>query len=619
MLGMRSPLYLQWLYHATQLNELPKGLQVVNTGSTPTYKSFDYVYWNIEGANLGFQSQTLYYDYETLKKYNNNIRKGAKIFIGVEEFKFFVDVYDNESADHKYYLWLDSNQILTYDRKTAWLIKHAPVILHPEFILKGIKRLAKGLLVAIKKHLNHDNNFGHKSSIYTEEDDIMWSKKYADSWNKEFGWECEQKITSKQAQVIAINEKRLSEMIDYCIESGWKPYLIVLPFSPNLTKLLSETILQDGLWKPLERISKEKKIPLLNYYYDKRFADYRLYSDALTFNEAGRRLFNRIIQEQIGMEDGTVVKKEKTYKLRNQVHIPWISYGTGVIWKYTRNPLLFLRVNIRQIFSSLKHMKINRELYGNLHIKRILSDAYETGFRMFDSGRIYAHSEDNIGCVVSEKTDVFITTKCSWMDITRSCSPNNVAGNLSVSLKNIKREKVDLYLLHWPECEWIDVYSQIIDEYQNGRCKAFGACNMSIEDLEAIKDAGLELPMVVQTEIHPLCVKKDLREYCQKNGIQLMAHTPTGHYCKELQESVVLKNLQMKYKKTIIQIIIRWHYQNNIIPVINTFSKMHMKENLDIFNFELTDDEMHAIDSLDKGKVLLTSHGIDDPNYIYNY
>lgn len=619
MLGKKTSKYRIWEEHARTLQSMPKDCQVINTGSTPGFRAFDYSYWNVRGFNLGFQPQPLYYDFETLKKYSNNICKGAKICIGVEEFKFFVDSYD-EPSDHKYYLWLDGNQIRTYNRNKAWLMRHAPIVLHPECALNDIKRLVKRVLIKIKSSLKTGSyDLGKTSSPYTEEDDFRWAKKWADGWNKEFGWENGQKITSEQAETIAINEKRLSDMVDYCIEHEWKPYLIVPSFSPNLTKLLSEDVLQEGLWKPLERVSKEKNIPLLNYYYNERFADYKLYSDALTFNEAGRRVFNRIVQEQIGIMEDAVVKNEKTYKLRNQVQIPWISYGTGVIWKYTRNLPLFLKVNIRQMLSSLKHMKINRELYGNLHIKRILSDAYEAGFRMFDSGRIYAHSEDSIGEVVSEKPGVFITTKCSWMDITRSCSPDNVAGNLAVSLKNIKREKADLYLLHWPEGEWIDMYSQIIEEYQKGRCRAFGACNMGIKDLEAIKAAGLELPMVVQTEIHPLCARKDFREYCQKHGIQLMAHTPTGRYSKELRESAILKELQGKYNKSAIQIIIRWHYQNNVIPVVSTFSKVHMKENLDIFDFELTDDEMKAIDSLDKNKVLLASHGIDDPNYIYNY
>lgn len=98
-----------------------------------------------------------------------------------------------------------------------------------------------------------------------------------------------------------------------------------------------------------------------------------------------------------------------------------------------------------------------------------------------------------------------------------------------------------------------------------------------------------------------------------------MAHTPTAPSIKELKESNIMKILQEKYNKNVVQITMRWHYQNNVIPVVSTFSKEHMRENLDIFDFELTDEEMKAVDSLNKNKILLDSHGIDDPNYVYNF
>ena len=178
---------------------------------------------------------------------------------------------------------------------------------------------------------------------------------------------------------------------------------------------------------------------------------------------------------------------------------------------------------------------------------------------------------------------------------------------------------MDLYLLHWPEGEWLDTYAQIIDEYKKGRCRAFGACNLKIKHLKQIEDAGMELPMVVQAEIHPLNAQKALCEYCQAHGIQIEAHTPTGRNAREISESATMRRLIEKYRKSSVQITIRWHYQNHIIPVVSTFSKDHMKDNLDIFDFELTDAEMNAIDALDKGKELLGSQGIDDPDYIYNY
>lgn len=310
----------------------------------------------------------------------------------------------------------------------------------------------------------------------------------------------------------------------------------------------------------------------------------------------------------------------KTYTLRNGLEIPWISFGTGVIWKYSRNMRLFFKLNIRQFLSSVKHMKMNREFYGNIHIKRILSDAYGIGFHMFDSGRIYSHSERNIGKAISGFSDVMVTTKCSAMDITREGSPDDVAGNLSVSLKYLRRDKVDLYLLHWPEGDWLNYYRQIVNEYKKGRCRAFGACNLNIEHLKQIEEAGLELPMVMQTEMHPLCARKELREYCQEHGIQVMAHTPTARNKKQLYESDTMRRLQEKYHKSCAQITLRWHYQNHVIPVVNTFSREHMRENLDVFDFRLTDADMADIDALDCNQLLLDAHGVydDDSNYIYN-
>lgn len=619
MLGKKTSQYKLWAEHAILLQSMPEECQVVNTGSTPSFKAFDYSLWDVKGFNLGFQPQPLYYDFETLKKYSKRIAKGAKILIGIEEFKFFVNAYSDETTDHKYYLWLDKEQIRTYNKQKDWLIKYAPIILHPKFFLRDIKQGIKRLLKRGTNSSKAEGSGAIDDSLYSENLDIQWAQRWVRGWNKEFGWEKGQKIRIEQAETVAINERRLSNMVDYCLEHGWSPNLVVPPFSPNLAKLLSVDVLRQGLWDPLDRISREKNIPLLNFYYDERFADYRLYSDALTFNEKGRRLFNHVIQEKIGIMEVAKLESNKTYQLRNGLEIPWISYGTGVIWKYSRNIPRFAMSNFKEILRSIKHLKISRELYGNLHIKRVLADAYEAGFRMFDTGRIYAHSEDRIGDVVSEKPGVLITTKCSWMDITRDYSPDTVEGNLDVSLNNIKREKVDLYLLHWPEGEWLDTYAQIIEEYKKGRCRAFGACNLNIEHLKKIEDAGLELPMVVQIEMHPLNVKKELRKYCQAHGIQIQAYAPTGHNVKELLESETMKELTVKYHKSSVQITIRWHYQNHVIPVVSTFSKEHMKDNLDIFDFELTDAEMIAMDALDKGKVLLDSQGIDDPNYIYNY
>lgn len=306
------------------------------------------------------------------------------------------------------------------------------------------------------------------------------------------------------------------------------------------------------------------------------------------------------------------------YRLANGLTLPWIAFGTGVVWRYSRNKPLFLKRQLRLVLSSLKHMKLNRELKGNLVCKKFLKEAYDSGFRMFDTGRIYGYSERYIGQTVARKPNVTLVTKCSAMDVERTCSPNTVAGNLDCSLKYLSVDSIDVYLLHWPERDWLEYYRQIVELHKEGKCRAFGACNLKIEHFQAIEKAGLPLPMLMQTEMHPFNAKIELREYCRERGVLLMAHTPTARGAKSCGEAEYLHTLARKYQKTVVQIILRWHCQNGVIPIVSTFSRAHMEENLDIFDFMLTEEEMKGIDSLDRGMVLLNSNGIDDPNYIYN-
>ena len=97
-----------------------------------------------------------------------------------------------------------------------------------------------------------------------------------------------------------------------------------------------------------------------------------------------------------------------------------------------------------------------------------------------------------------------------------------------------------------------------------------------------------------------------------------MAHTPTGRMSSKITNNSVLQELAKKHNKSIAQIILRWHFQNKVIPVVATVSERHMKENLDIFDFELSSDEMNMIESINENYVMLDSDGIDNPNYIYN-
>lgn len=314
------------------------------------------------------------------------------------------------------------------------------------------------------------------------------------------------------------------------------------------------------------------------------------------------------------------MKNEKYYRINDEIVVPWIFFGTGIVKKYTRNPYLWLKTNIRLILSSIKHRKLNKELYINTHINKILDDAYIAGFRGFDTARIYGYSESKIGLINEKYSDIWLNTKCSVMDIERGGSPNTVIGNLAISEQNMKTDMVDSLLLHWPEGDkWLDIYKEIVKLYEEKKIRAFGVCNARHEDICLIQQKGIRLPMIIQNEIHPLNTQVEIRKYCKENNILLMAHTPTARMGEEIKNNDVLNGLANKYNKSIAQIIMRWHYQNGIIPIISTTNKLHMVENLNIFDFELESNEMDTIDRQDRKYFLITTRGIDDPNYKYNF
>lgn len=308
------------------------------------------------------------------------------------------------------------------------------------------------------------------------------------------------------------------------------------------------------------------------------------------------------------------------FYLHNGYSLPCIAFGTGVILKYSRNPWLFLTRRIKPLLRSAAHMRLTRELHGDMFCSKILNQAYQSGYSLFDTARIYGFSEKRIGSLCSRhpSENILVITKISDMDIDRVFSPATVAGNLKTSLMNLHRDYVDCYLLHYPHGNWLELYAQMTDVYRQGLAKSIGICNCGIQELKEIERNQLLLPMVCQVEMHPFYVRQELRDYCAGHNIQIMAHTPTARMSEEIRNCSVLKKLAEKYQKSVAQVIMRWHHQSHIIPVISTFNLNHMEENLDIWDFSLSDSEMNAINRLDQGKALLPGNGIDDPRYVFN-
>lgn len=317
--------------------------------------------------------------------------------------------------------------------------------------------------------------------------------------------------------------------------------------------------------------------------------------------------------------------QDKRFTLRNGVEIPVIGFGTGVVRRFIRKPSVFVRARIRPVLSGVRHLDfagLHKMWLQDFGMGKVIDEAISQGYTLLDTGRGYGHSELEIGKAVAssslKRSDFFINTKVSDMDLFREYSPDDVEGNFRLSLKYLQTDYVDGYLLHWPHGNWLDIYRQMEDIYEAGLARSIGVCNFHLEHFLRLEQSCRVMPMLHQTELHPLNSKKEIREYCKKNGILIMAHTPTGRMYSIIRQNEVLKGLAKKYNKTIAQIIVRWHYQNGVVPIIATKSAAHMNENMDIFDFELSESDMDMIESIDQGEVLLPGNGVDDTRYIWN-
>ena len=166
-------------------------------------------------------------------------------------------------------------------------------------------------------------------------------------------------------------------------------------------------------------------------------------------------------------------------------------------------------------------------------------------------------------------------------------------------LKNMNLEYVDLLQFHWPVTDlYLDTWREMEKLYEEGYVKHLGVANCHQHHLDEILKICKHKPEVGQFEIHPLFTQKPLIQYYKEHGIVVEAYTPIARYDDRLVRLPLLKKLEKKYNKTFVQIILRWHIQNGIIPLVRSMSKEHQLENFSVFDFELSQEDMAAIDAI---------------------
>ncbi|KAA6454504.1 aldo/keto reductase [Bacillus atrophaeus] len=230
--------------------------------------------------------------------------------------------------------------------------------------------------------------------------------------------------------------------------------------------------------------------------------------------------------------------------------------------------------------------------------------AISHGYRSIDTAAIYGN-EEGVGKGIREglkeagisREDLFVTSKIWNADL----GYESAIAAFEESLAKLGLDYLDLYLIHWPvEGKYKNAWRALETLYKEGRIKAIGVSNFQTHHLEDLmKDTEIK-PMVNQVEYHPHLTQKELQAFCLTHGIQLEAWSPLMQ--GQLLDHPVLKEIALQYNKSVAQIILRWDLQNGVITIPKSTKAHRISENANVFDFELTNEDMKRIDELNQNE-----------------
>lgn len=224
--------------------------------------------------------------------------------------------------------------------------------------------------------------------------------------------------------------------------------------------------------------------------------------------------------------------------------------------------------------------------------------ALQCGYRLIDTANAYVN-EKAVGRAMKKsgvpRRDIFLETKL-WPSFYEQDE------TIDKTLERLDTDYIDLLLLHQPAGNYIEGYRQMEKAYKEGKVKAIGLSNFDMKQMQEILDMCEVKPAVLQTEVHPYSQEKELKEFLKKEEIVIQAWYPLGHGDKALIQEPLFVKLGEKYKKTSAQIILRWHIQDGNIVIPGSKNPNHIRDNFDLFDFELTEEEMKEISDMDQKK-----------------
>ena len=236
--------------------------------------------------------------------------------------------------------------------------------------------------------------------------------------------------------------------------------------------------------------------------------------------------------------------------------------------------------------------------------KEAVKHAIESGYRSIDTAKVYGN-EEQVGQGIKEglestglnREDIFVTSKLFFEDFGRE----NVAQAYETSIQKLGLDYLDLYLVHWPgtnEAVMIDTWKGMEDLYKDNRVKNIGVSNFNPDHFEALLAQVSIKPVINQVEFHPYFTQEKLRKYLEAQNIYMESWSPFMN--AQILNDETLNEIGKEVNKSAAQVIIKWNMQHNVVVIPKSVTSSRIEENIDVFDFELSADQMKRIDDLNK-------------------
>ena len=242
--------------------------------------------------------------------------------------------------------------------------------------------------------------------------------------------------------------------------------------------------------------------------------------------------------------------------------------------------------------------------------ERCVLDALKAGYRSIDTAQSYFNEEEVGNAIVKSgvpREEIFLTTKV-WIE---HYGYEKTKASVLESMRKLKTDYLDLCLLHQPFANYYSAWRALEDLYEEGKIRAIGISNFYPDRMIDIASFARIRPMVNQVETHPFNQQVTAKSYMDKYGIQIEAWAPFGEGRGGLFQNEMLVEIEKKYGKTTAQVMLRWHIQRGVVVIPKSTHYERMVENLNVFDFALSDEDMAAIATLDKKESSFFSH--NDP------